>query len=127
MKKLAIVLAGIGVTLLFGMELAVADSGAIQTMARITMHLNHFPSDEEKATLQGIVDSDESTEGEADIAMALANMQHKVAEKDAARLTEIVDDDSATAQERELAGILLHINHTPSDADKAKLAALAGE
>ena len=78
MKKIALLLAGIGITLLFAAETTLAASGAIQTMARITMNLTHFPSDEDKAKLQDIIDSDDSTEDEAAIAMVLADIQHKV-------------------------------------------------
>ena len=75
-------------------SLALADSDAIRSMARITMNLNHFPSDADKEALKSIVDSDDSSEEEASIAMALMNLQHKVGEADAERLADIVDDDS---------------------------------
>lgn len=127
MKKFALILASIGITWLASTGLAVADEGAIQTMARITMSLQHFPSDDDKAVLQGIIDSDDATEEEADIAMALADFEHKVLKKDTERLTDIINDDSTDADARELASILLRINHTPNDEDKAALAALAAE
>lgn len=127
MKRTKAVLTGIGITLLFSTGAVLAADGAIPTLARITMSLNHFPSDDDKAALQGIIDSDDASDEEADIAMALANFEHKVVEKDTERLTDIVDDDSSDADARKLAGILLRVNHTPSDGDKAALAALAGE
>jgi len=105
---------------------AFANSDAIRTMASITMTLNHFPSDADKEQLKAIVDSDDSTEEEASIAMALMNMQHQVTAGDAQRLHAIVEDDAADADAKTLAEILLGINHMPSDADKAKLAALTG-
>jgi hypothetical protein len=127
MKKFALVLAGIGITLLYSTGIVLADDGAIKTMARITMNLNHFPSDDDKATLKGIVDSDDSSEEAANIAMALANFQHEVLGKDTERLSDIVDDESSDADARKLAGILLRTNHSPSEEDKTVLAALAGE
>jgi hypothetical protein len=127
MKKFALVLSGIGISLLFSSWVVLADDGAIQTMARITMSLNHFPSDGDKAELQGIIDSDDATEDEADIAMALVNFEHKVMDGDTERLADIVNDDSAGADVRKLASIVLHINHAPSDEDKAALAALTEE
>ncbi len=127
MKKFVLVLAGIAVTSLFSTGLALADDAAIKTMARITMSLNHFPSDDDKATLKGIIDNDDSTEEAADIAMAISNIQHKVTEKDTDRLEDIISDDSAGADARKLASILLRINHAPSDEDKTTLAALAEE
>lgn len=125
MKKFALGLAGIGITFLFSTGAVLAEDGAIQTMARIVMSLNHFPSDEDKAVMKGIIDSDDGTDEEADIAMVIAAFEHKVPDKDTERLTDIIDDDSADADARNLASILLRINHAPSNDDKAALAALA--
>lgn len=125
MRKIIFALVGFCVTLFLAAGLAVADTTTISTMARITMELNHFPSDEDKATLNAIIDSDESSDDEAAIAMALANMQHKVTPADSERLVEIVEDEESDASARQLAGILLGVNHTPSGEDKAALAALA--
>jgi hypothetical protein len=125
MKKFAFILTGFVITVLFSPGLVLASDGAIQTMARITMNLNHYPSDDDKVALKGIIDSDNTSDEEADIAMAIANMEHKVQDKDTERLTDIVDDDSSPADARSLASILLRINHSPSDADKTALAALA--
>ena len=125
MNKFALVLTGIAITSLFSTGIVLADDAAIKTMARITMSLNHFPSDDDKAALKGIIDSDDSTEDAADIAMAIANIEHKVLEKDTDRLEDIIGDDSAGADARTLASILLRINHAPSDEDKTTLAALA--
>lgn len=127
MKKFALILMGIGITLLFSTGVVLADDGAIQRMARITMNLNHFPSDDDKAELKRIIDSDDSNDEEADIAMAIANIEHKVLAKDTERLQDIIDDDTSGASARKLASILLRINHTPSDEDKKALATLAEE
>lgn len=107
--------------------LALAGSDSIRTMAGITMRLQHFPSDADKEQLKAIIDSDDSTEEEASIAMALMNLQHQVAAGDAQRLHAIVEDDAADGDAKTLAEILLTIKHMPSDADKARLAALASE
>jgi len=100
MKKFALGLAGIGITFLFSTGAVLAEDGAIQTMARITMSLNHFPSDEDKAVLKGIIDSDDGTDEEADIAMVIADIEHKVLDKDTERLTDIINDDNADADTR---------------------------
>lgn len=118
-------LAAVSVAALFAAGVVAAGGHALKTMAEITMNLNHYPSDDEKATLKAIIDSDDSSEEEAAIAMALTNMQHQVTEDDAERLADIVADDAADAGARKLAGILLKINHRPSDDDKKTLAALA--
>ena len=127
MKKFALILTGIAFTSLFATGFALADGASIKTMARITMGLNHFPSDDDKATLKGIIDSDDSTEEAADIAMAISNIEHKVQGQDTDRLEDIISDDSAAADARKLASILLRMNHAPSDEDKTTLAALAGD
>lgn len=126
MKAIKFAVAGIGVALLLAAGLVLADTSAIGTLAKITMNLNHYPSDEDKAVLKAIIDSDDSSEEEAAIALALTNMQHKVTEEDAKRLAEIVDDETSDDSARKLAGILLHINHSPSEDDKAMLAELMG-
>jgi hypothetical protein len=125
MRKTAMVLAGIGITALLAGGVALADSEAIRAMAKITMGLNHFPSDDDKAALKTIIDSDESSEEEASIAMAISNMQHKITEADAERLQDILDDDMSDEAARKLAAVLLGINHSASDEDKATLATLA--
>jgi hypothetical protein len=125
MNKFALVLTGIAITSLFSTGIVLADDAAIRTMARITMSLNHFPSDDDKAALKGIIDSDDSTAEAADIATAIANIEHKVLETDTARLQDIIGNDSAGADARTLASILLRINHAASDEDKTTLAALA--
>ena len=127
MKKFTLVLTGLGIAFLYSAGIVLAEDAAIQTMARITMNLNHFPTDDDKAALKGIVDSDDSSEEAADIAMALANFEHKVLEKDTERLSDIINDDSTGADARKLATILLRVNHSPSDEDKTALAALTGK
>ena len=126
MNQMRITLAGLGAVLLLMAGNVAADSEFIRTMANITMSLNHFPSDEDKAALAAIVDNDESSDEEASIAMAISNLQHKVTGADVARLTDIVDDEDSDEAARKLAGILLRINHAASDDDKGALATLAG-
>ncbi len=126
MNRFAVVLTGIAITLSFAPGAVSANEAAIKTMARITMNLNHFPSDDDKATLKGIIDSDDSSLEAADIALAIANMEHKVLEEDVERLQDIIDDKRSAGDARTLASILLRINHSPSDEDKRALAALAG-
>jgi hypothetical protein len=91
------------------------------------MDLDQHPTEEEKGILKAIIDSDDSSEEEAAIAMALSNIEHKVKPADAERLADIVDDDLSDASARRLAEILLRINRSPGDDDKVALAALAEE
>jgi len=125
MNRTRLVFGAISILALLTGGLAFADSEGVRTMAKIAMSLNHFPSEEDKAALKSIVESDESSEEEASIAMALSNLQHKVTEADAERLQDIVDDESSDEAARELAGIVLSINHSARDEDKAALATLA--
>lgn len=125
MKKTRIALAAMVATTLLAAGLAIADSAAIRTMANIAMSMNHFPSDDDKAALQAIIESDDASEDEADIALAMSNIEHKLSADDAERLTDIANDSSSDAAARKLAGILLKFNHAAGDADKTALATLA--
>ena len=120
-------LAGVVIASLAVAGPASADTEALKTLATIAKNLDHHPSEEDQVVLKAIVDSDESSEEEAAIAMALSNMQHTVTAADAERLRDLVDDDLSDPAARKLAGILLRINHNPADDDKVALAALAGE
>ena len=79
------------------------------------------------AVLATIIESDDSSEEEAALAMALANMEHKVKAADAERLLDIVDDDLSDESARKLAAVLLRINQSPSDEDKLTLTALLSD
>jgi hypothetical protein len=125
MRKSSAVAVTIGIATFLTTGLVVAETETIKALAQITMNLNHYPSEEDKAILNAIIESDDALEEEAAIAMALVNMEHKVTAADAERLTDIVDDDFSDDSARKLAGILLNINHSPSDEDKAALASLA--
>ena len=125
MKNLKICPMWLALVVLTTANIALAGSAAIGTMADITMHLHHFPTDADKSKLAAIIDDKSSSQEEVTIATALANLQHKVLEADAAKLQAIVVDSSASADARELAGILLNIAHMPSEADIAKLKVLA--
>ena len=125
MRKSGFVVATIGLATFLAAGLVEADTETIRALAQITMNLNHYPSDEDRAILNAIIESDNSSEEEAAIAMALANMEHKVTAADAERLADIVDDDLSDDSARKLAGILLNINHSPSNEDRVALASLA--
>lgn len=100
---------------------------AVQQMAQITMHLNHYPSDAEKQTLRGIADSAAATAGERTLATALINMEHKVGAADKQQLQALMKTDGASAEEKTLAEVLIGINHKPSSADVQKLRPIAGQ
>lgn len=102
-------------------------ANAIQQMAAITLHLHHYPSDAEKATLRGIAGDSSATAGERALATALVNMEHKVGAADRQKLQELAQAAGTPAAERTLAEVLLGINHKPSAADEQKLRPLTGQ
>jgi hypothetical protein len=102
-----------------------AQSTAVQTMATILSGLNHFPSDAEKQTLQGLIDAESTTAHERTVAQALLNVNHTPPAADKPKLQAIVDDASAPAGVKTLAGVLVNLNHTPSAEEKEALQQLA--
>lgn len=109
------------VGLMLGTQSALAASGAVREMAGIMVHLEHYPSDSEKAKLKGIVDNKGSTVQERALASAISNLKHKAAAEDKEKLKQVMDDAAAPAEVRELAGIILNMSHMPSALDKGKL------
>ena len=109
------------VGLMLGAQSALAASQAVREMAGIMVHLEHYPSDAEKATLKGIVDNKGSTAQERVLATAISNLKHKAAAGDTDKLKQVMGDTTAPAEVRDMAGIILNINHMPSAADKSKL------
>ncbi|HEY0666400.1 MAG TPA: hypothetical protein VGD24_10065 [Gallionella sp.] len=107
--------------LLLAAQPALAASAAVREMAGIMAHLSHYPSDAEKARLQGIVDSQESTGQERVLAGAIINLKHKAADRDKDRLRQLANDATAPAEVRDLAGIVLNISHKPGAEDKRRL------
>ena len=95
-----------------------------QVMAEILMHLDHKPTNAEKAQLRQIANDPKASDQVRTLANAMLNLQHKVADEDKPKLSAIAKDPKASAEDRDLANILLTINHHPSAADKEKLAKL---
>jgi len=101
-----------------------ASDSAISAMARMVMHLNHYPSGREMVTLADISHKSGATRGETLLANALMHFKHSVSGGDAPLLRQLQDDAAASAQEKELAAIVLGISHHPSASDKQRLQAL---
>ncbi|MFQ5469934.1 MAG: hypothetical protein ACE5EH_06445 [Gammaproteobacteria bacterium] len=97
------------------------NSHAIQNMAKIMSHLNHYPSDSEKDKLRKIAGDSASSAHERTIANAMINLEHHVSSADRQKLRQIVEDDHASDSERNLAEIVMNLNHKPSRGDKEKL------
>jgi hypothetical protein len=107
--------------LMLGAQSALAASAAVKEMAGILVHLEHHPSDMEKARLKAVADNGTSTDQESVLARAISHLQHHAADEDKGKLKQIMDDAAAPAEVKELAGIILNLSHMPSAADKQKL------
>jgi len=92
---------------------AYAASPAVKEMAGILSHLNHYPSDSEKHSLNGIIDDAESNHAERTIAKAMKSMRHHVSASDRERLEGIAKDPGVDVDTRRLAAILASVNHHP--------------
>lgn len=101
-----------------------AESKAVQTMAAILLHLQHFPTDADKQSLRQITEDKSATSDERTVAQALMDVQHTVAAADRPKLEAIVGDGKAASSVKTLASIILNLKHMPSEGDKEKLKAL---
>ena len=109
---------------LLAFQSAMAASDAIKTMAGIMVNLNHYPSDSEKQTLQGLVDNADTSANEKVLATAMINLQHSATAEDKTKLSAIMKDGKASADEKALAEIIHNLSHMPSGGDKKKLQAM---
>src|SRR5437879_1662832 len=98
---------------------------AVQTMATILLHLQHFPTDADKQLLRQITEDKSTTKDERTVAQALMEVRHTAAAADKPKLEAIVKDDKAAGSVRTLASIILNLKHMPSESEKEKLKALA--
>ena len=113
---------------LLGGQAVLADSkdeGAVKEIANIVMHLNHHPSDAEKARLKDIINNGSVSANVHAIASALLNMEHRATAGDKKKLGMIAQDSSADEDVRTLADIVHNLEHKPSGGDKAKLKDIA--
>ena len=104
---------------------AVADDAmAAKTIAGIVAELNHFPSDDQKATLMEIAGDDEVSDSIKAIAEAVHGIQHQPTDEAKTALQAIVADGSADATTKALAEVVMGLNHQASEEAKAALAAI---
>jgi hypothetical protein len=117
----------LAVVLLLGVVATVAnaaESKAVQTMAAILLHLQHFPTDADKQSLKQITEDKSATQDERTVAQALMDVQHTAAAADRPKLEAIAADAKASSSVKTLASIILNLKHMPSESDKEKLKAL---
>lgn len=105
--------------------LVAQESKAVKTMAGILMTVNHFPTDEQKKTLQAVSAEAATTAQEKVLIQALLTMQHSVAEAEKTKVQAVVKDQAASAGARAVAGVLERFLHMANEADKAALKKLS--
>lgn len=102
-----------------------ADNSGAQSpmgsMAKILHGLNHYPTDEEKRTLQNIMQQSPQGSHHHTLARAIYNLEHSVSSKDAPHLKAIISDTNAGKAEKDMARIILELNHKPGSSDKERL------
>jgi hypothetical protein len=105
-------------------QFAFAQADAAKTIADIVASVNHFPSAEQKATLEAISQNSANSAAIQTIAKAVHDMQHSATGEHKAMLETIAADASATSAEKELAAIAAGFTHMANDETKARLAAV---
>lgn len=99
------------------------DNESVKTMANIMMHLNHYPSDNEKNQL-GNIAIESNSENIKIIATAMKNLEHSATSSDKQALQKVMNDKDAPENVKQLASIVYNLNHKPSSDDKAQLSTM---
>jgi hypothetical protein len=121
------VLIALAVALLLAAATAHGAGQPLATMAGIVADMEHFPSDEEKATLAEIAGDDAADPRIRVIAEAIANIEHRPGEADREKLDEILQDPTASVAMKLVAGAVLRFEHEAAEADVQALEALAAQ
>jgi len=114
------------VVLLITGQSASADTPAAATLAGILLTMQHFPSDEQKATLEGIAGDEQVDKDLRMIAGAMSNIQHQVPDEERAVLQAIAGDPAASDAAKTLASAALAFKHQLPEGNRAALEALSG-
>lgn len=101
-----------------------ADSAAMKQIAAIVATLNHFPNDDDFATLDAIIANSEVSTEVRTMADTVANIEHSANEEGKGAMEAIAGDSSTSEQARSLAEIIGNLNHMASASDKDQLAKL---
>ena len=118
-KLLAIILMGV-----FSQVSLADNASATKTIAGILATLNHFPSDDDKASLMAIADDDGTGRAFRAVASAVSNIQHAATDDDKEIMNRIIASERAAADAKALAEIVLGLNHAASSEAKATLQAM---
>jgi len=94
-----------------------------KVMAKILVHLNHYPSDNEKTQLSHILKQSQSAHEKA-VATAILNLEHSARSSDKKELKKVMNDSSVNPPLKDIAGVVYRLNHKPSSSDKKLLTAI---
>ncbi len=98
----------------------VSASNATDTLAEILIDLNHYPTENDKTSLNEIQAGADSTDEEKTLASAILRVAHKPAADDVAGLQAIEEGGSSPAT-RQIAAAILSINHKAAGKHRSAL------
>lgn len=101
-----------------------ADEAAQQQMAGILVELNHFPTEEDKASLQALTADSSLSEAERTLASVLMTLRHMPTAAEKAQLQAIADNDNSPQAVRDLAAVLHGLQHRVDAEGREMLAAI---
>ncbi len=123
LRKL-ILLAVIGLFFQFVAAQNEDNAAALKMIADIVVGLNHFPSDDDLATLDQIIANSELIQAVREMANAVAGIEHVCNEESRAAMEAIQKNAQVPARTRALAGIIESFSHNAGDDDKKQLAGM---
>jgi enoyl-[acyl-carrier-protein] reductase (NADH) len=101
-----------------------ADSAAMKEIAAVVATLNHFPSDDDFATLDAIIANSALSADVRMMADTVANIEHSANEEGKGAMETIAGNASASKQAKDLAEIIGNFSHSASASAKEELAKL---
>ncbi len=97
---------------------------ATGVIANVLVSLNHFPTDDDKAALQALVDDDNVGPAFKAVANAVIGIAHQASDDGKAALNRVIEAANADPRAKSLAEIVMGINHTAGDEARAALQAM---
>jgi len=97
---------------------------ATEVIAGVLMTLNHFPTDDDKTALQGLIDDDAVGPAFKAVATAVMGIEHSASEDGKTALAQVLEADGADPRAKSLAQVVMDLNHGASDEAKAAVQAL---
>ncbi len=97
---------------------------ATEVIVGVLANLNHFPSDDDKAALQGLIDDDGVGPAFKAIAGAVMGIEHSASEEGKAAMAQVIASENADPRAKAIAGVVADLNHGASDEAKAALQGL---